>query len=295
MAKGLGTGLGALFGSAAIDPMANDFVYLPISKVEPRQGQPRTNFDEAGLQELAESIREHGVLQPLTVRDLGGGFYQIIAGERRWRAARLAGLTEIPARVIEADELKATELAMVENLQREDLNPVEEALGYKALIDEYGLTQEEVARRVGKTRPVVANAMRLLALPEKVLKMLETGEISVGAARALLPLEDAEAIEQAAGEIVRLGLSVRDVERLVKKIKSESAGRTKRKKRDDAVMDYVAELENRLTKTLGRRAKIIYGPKKGKIEIEYYDQDDFERLYALLSGLGALGEGELGE
>jgi ParB family chromosome partitioning protein len=137
--------------------------------------------------------------------------------------------------------------------------------------------------------------MRLLALPEKVLKMLETGEISVGAARALLPLEDAEAIEQAAGEIVRLGLSVRDVERLVKKIKSESAGRTKRKKRDDAVMDYVAELENRLTKTLGRRAKIIYGPKKGKIEIEYYDQDDFERLYALLSGLGALGEGELGE
>ncbi|HHT16869.1 MAG TPA: ParB/RepB/Spo0J family partition protein, partial [Papillibacter sp.] len=228
MAKGLGTGLGALFGSAAIDPMANDFVYLPIAKVEPRQGQPRTNFDEEALQELADSIREHGVLQPLTVRDLGGGFYQIIAGERRWRAARLAGLKEVPARVIEADELKATELAMVENLQREDLNPVEEALGYKTLVEEYGLTQEEVARRVGKTRPVVANAMRLLALPESVLKMLETGEISMGAARALLSLEDPEAIEQAAEEIVRLGLSVREVERLVKKVKSEKAERPKR-------------------------------------------------------------------
>lgn len=291
MAKGLGTGLGALFGSAAIDPMANDFVYLPISKVEPRQGQPRTNFDEAGLQELAESIREHGVLQPLTVRDLGGGFYQIIAGERRWRAARLAGLTEIPARVIEADEQKATELALVENLQREDLNPVEEALGYKTLVDEYGLTQEEVARRVGKTRPVVANAMRLLALPASVLDMLKSGEISVGAARALLALEDPEAIEQAAAEVVRTGMSVREVERLVKRIKSESA-RPKRRKKDDAILDYVAELEERLTKTLGRRAKIVYGPKKGKIEIEYYDQDDFERLYALLAGLGALSEGE---
>ncbi|NLM83574.1 MAG: ParB/RepB/Spo0J family partition protein [Clostridiales bacterium] len=291
MAKGLGTGLGALFGSAAIDPLANDFVYLPISKVEPRQGQPRTDFDEAALQELAESIREHGVLQPLTVRDLGGGFYQIIAGERRWRAARLAGLTEIPARVIEADEQKATELALVENLQREDLNPVEEALGYKTLVDEYGLTQEEVARRVGKTRPVVANAMRLLALPASVLDMLKSGEISVGAARALLALEDPEAIEQAAAEVVRTGMSVREVERLVKRIKSESA-RPKRRKKDDAILDYVAELEERLTKTLGRRAKIVYGPKKGKIEIEYYDQDDFERLYALLAGLGALSEGE---
>jgi len=291
MAKGLGTGLSALFGSAAIDPLANDFVYLPISKVEPRQGQPRTDFDEAALQELAESIREHGVLQPLTVRDLGGGFYQIIAGERRWRAARLAGLTEIPARVIEADEQKATELALVENLQREDLNPVEEALGYKTLVDEYGLTQEEVARRVGKTRPVVANAMRLLALPASVLDMLKSGEISVGAARALLALEDPEAIEQAAAEVVRTGMSVREVERLVKRIKSESA-RPKRRKKDDAILDYVAELEERLTKTLGRRAKIVYGPKKGKIEIEYYDQDDFERLYALLAGLGALSEGE---
>jgi ParB family chromosome partitioning protein len=295
MAKGLGTGLGALFGSAAIDPMANDFVYLPIAKVEPRQGQPRTNFDEEALQELADSIREHGVLQPLTVRDLGGGFYQIIAGERRWRAARLAGLKEVPARVIEADELKATELAMVENLQREDLNPVEEALGYKTLVEEYGLTQEEVARRVGKTRPVVANAMRLLALPESVLKMLETGEISMGAARALLSLEDSEAIEQAAEEIVRLGLSVREVERLVKKVKSEKAERPKRRKPSAEIMDYVADLETRLTKTLGRRAKIVYGPKKGKIEIEYYDQEDFERLYALLSALTPQNEGEYGK
>ena len=156
--KGLGTGLGALFGDAALDAIPNDFIYLPISKVEPRKEQPRSVFDEEGLSELADSIREHGILQPLTVRRVGKGYYQIIAGERRWRASRMAGLNEVPARVIEADDKKATELAMVENLQREDLNPVEEAHGYKTLISEYGMTQEEVAQRVSKSRPVVANA-----------------------------------------------------------------------------------------------------------------------------------------
>ena len=184
--KGLGMGLGALFGNAAIESIPNDFVYLPISRVEPRKDQPRNVFDEGSLNELSESIREHGVLQPLTVRDIGGNYYQIVAGERRWRAARMAGLQEIPASVIDADDRKATELAMVENLQREDLNPVEEASGYKTLLSEYGMTQEEIAQRVGKSRPVVANALRLLALPQNLLKKLETGELSVGSARTLL-------------------------------------------------------------------------------------------------------------
>ena len=292
MAKGLGTGLEALFGSAAIDPLANDFVYLPISKVEPRPNQPRVNFDEEGLQELSESIREHGVLQPLTVRDIGDGYYQIIAGERRWRAARMAGLTEVPARVIEADDRRAMELALVENLQREDLNPVEEARGYKTLMEEYGLTQEEVAQRVGKTRPAVANATRLLVLPEMVLKMLEEGTLSAGAARALIPLEDPELIQEAAEKIVQEALSVREVERLVKRLLSEEETGRRRKKDAGGIQDYIAELESRLTKNLGRKARIVYGRKKGRIEIEYYDQEDFERLYAILSRLDLQSEGE---
>lgn len=294
--RGLGTGLGALFGNAALEALPNDFVYLPISKVEPRKDQPRSAFDEAGLAELAESIREHGVLQPLTVRGTGDGFYQIIAGERRWRASRLAGLTEVPARVIEADDKKATELAMVENLQREDLNPVEEALGYKTLVTEYGLTQDEVARRVSKSRPVVANSLRLLSLPESVIKMLGEGALSVGAARALLTLESAAAIEEAAENIVKNKLTVRDVEKLAKKLKNRKTVEDQPQKIQTegtaAEPDYVGELENRLTKTLGRRAKIVYGRKKGRIEIEYYDQEDFERLYELLSSLKDGGGGK---
>ncbi|UOO37683.1 ParB/RepB/Spo0J family partition protein [Oscillospiraceae bacterium CM] len=282
--KGLGMGLGALFGEAALDALPNDFVYLPITKVEPRKDQPRSVFDEEGLQELAESIREHGVLQPLTVRSVGGGYYQIIAGERRWRASRMAGLFEVPARVIEADDRKATELAMVENLQREDLNPVEEARGYRALMAEYALTQEDVSRRVGKSRPVVANALRLLALPENLLKKLETGELSVGSARTLLSLEDEGRIQEAARAITESGMSVRDAEKLVKKMKTEpenvqtiGAG---------VVVNYIEELETRMTKTLGRRVRIVDGKNKGRIEIEYYDRDDFERLYNLLSTKG---------
>ncbi|MEL4107114.1 ParB/RepB/Spo0J family partition protein [Oscillospiraceae bacterium WX1] len=282
--KGLGMGLGALFGEAALDALPNDFVYLPITKVEPRKDQPRSVFSEEGLQELAESIREHGVLQPLTVRRVGDGYYQIIAGERRWRASRMAGLFEVPARVIEADDRKATELAMVENLQREDLNPVEEARGYRALMTEYALTQEDVARRVGKSRPVVANALRLLALPENLLKKLETGELSVGSARTLLSLEDEVRIQEAALAITESGMSVRDAEKLVKKMKTEpenvqtiGAG---------VVVNYIEELETRMTKTLGRRVRIVDGKNKGRIEIEYYDRDDFEQLYNLLSAKG---------
>jgi ParB family chromosome partitioning protein len=286
--KGLGMGLGALFGdAAAIDAIPNDFVYLPISKVEPRKDQPRSSFDEEGLSELAESIAEHGVLQPLTVRSIGSGYYQIIAGERRWRAARMAGLSEVPARVIDADDKKATELAMVENLQREDLNPVEEASGYKTLMAEYGMTQEEVARRVSKSRPVVANALRLLALPQNLLKKLEIGELSVGSARTLLSLESEAQMQAAALQIAQNNMSVRDAEKLVRNIKKEKP-ETEKSGKDGFVVNYVEELENRLTKSLGRRVKIIEGKHKGRFEIEYYDREDFERLFEMLSSLSGL-------
>lgn len=284
--KGLGTGLGALFGDAALDALTNDFVYLKISKVEPRKEQPRTVFDDAGLSELAESIREHGVLQPLTVRSIGGGYYQIIAGERRWRASRIAGLQEVPARIIEADDLKATELAMVENLQREDLNPVEEAHGYKTLITEYGLTQDEVAQRVSKSRPVIANSLRLLSLPKNLLNKLETGELSAGMARTLLSLNDEAQMQAAAIKIAENNLTVRDAEKLVKKIKIEKLEQENNNK-EGFVVNYVEDLENKLTKAYGRRVKIVEGKQKGRIEIEYYDQEDFERLYHMLSSLQA--------
>jgi len=284
--KGLGTGLGALFGDAAIDAIPNDFVYLPISKVEPRSEQPRTLFDETGLSELAESIREHGVLQPLTVRSIGGGYYQIIAGERRWRAARMAGLAEIPARVIEADDRKATELALVENLQREDLNPIEEANGYKVLMNEFRMTQEEIAKRVGKSRPVVANALRLLSLPPNLIKKLENGELSVGSARTLLSLETEEQMQAAALKIVEQQLTVREAEKLVRNLKKEKPDR-KEAVKGRPVVNYMEELENRLSKSLGRRVKIIEGKQKGRFEIEYYNREDFERLYEMLSSLQA--------
>lgn len=282
--RGLGMGLGALFGDAAIDEAPNDFITLPISKVEPRKDQPRTVFDEAGLEELASSIREHGVLQPLTVRSAGNGYYQIIAGERRWRASRLAGLTEVPVRIIEADDRKATELAMVENLQREGLNPVEEAQGYKVLISEYGLTQEEVAQRVSKSRPVIANALRLLSLPDNLIKMLESGQLSTGMARTLLSLENEYQMQIAAKQITENKLTVRDAEKLVKKISGEKSERIK-KKNDAYVVNYMEELEQRLSKTLGRRVKIIDGKHKGRIEIEYYSHDDFEQLFEQITSL----------
>ena len=217
--KGLGTGLGALFGAAAYDAESVDCVFLPISKVEPAVKQPRRMFDEQALAELADSIAEHGIIQPLTVRKLASGSYQIIAGERRWRAARLAGLTQVPARIIEADDRKAIELALVENLQREDLNPLEEAEGYKALIEDFGLTQEEAAERAGKSRPAVANALRLLLLPEEVRTLLEKGELSAGHARALLALKDNEPqLINAARKVAAEKLSVRQTEELSRRL-----------------------------------------------------------------------------
>ena len=280
--KGLGTGLEALFGSAAVETGKNDFEYLPITRVEPRHDQPREYFDEAGLSELAASIAEHGVLQPLTVRRVGRDGYQIIAGERRWRAARIAGLSEVPARIIEADDRKATELALVENLQREGLNPVEEAAGYRTLMTEYGLTQEEVSDTVGKSRSLVANTLRLLRLPEDVLALLKDGEIAPGAARALLSLENGTDISAAAAEVVRTGMSVREAEAYVKRLNS---ARSRRKSTPAPFVDYAAAAARELSEKLGRRVRISDGKRKGRIELEYYGAEDRESLLDALASM----------
>lgn len=277
--KGLGTGLDALFGK---EPEIVPSDTLPISRVEPRTGQPRTVFDETALQDLADSIALHGVMQPITVRELDGGYYQIIAGERRWRAARMAGLSEIPARIIEADDRKAQELALVENLQREDLNPMEEARGYKALMDEFGLTQESVSQSVGKSRSAVANALRLLNLSPEVAKMLENGELSMGHARALLPLENPEAQLAAAKQVIEKGLSVRQTEALVAALLK--APKTKKETKTPGI-DYAAVMSAQLGEALGRKVNIVDGRKRGRIELEYYGADDREALLQALMKL----------
>ena len=288
MARGLGTGLGALLGDEAMDePQGGS--YLPIEKIEPRADQPRSDFDQEALEELAESIRQHGMIQPVTVRKLDGGYYQIIAGERRWRAARMAGLREIPVRILDVDDQETAELALIENLQREDLNPVEEAQGYRALMDGYGLTQEKVAQRVGRSRPVIANALRLLNLPESVQEMLSSGELTLSHARAILELQSAADQETAAQQTVERGLSVRETTALVKKL--ASAGKSSKEKKDPRIapdgVDYMAQVEKELTDIMGRRVKIAAGSKRGKFEIEYYDREDFERLYQVLRRTGS--------
>ena len=273
--KGLGKGLGALLGDYMDDPQQeNAYRLLPIHKVEPNPDQPRHSFDETELQELADSIAQHGVIQPLTVREMPNGYFQIIAGERRWRASRLANLSEIPAVVIEADDKTAMELALIENLQRQDLNPVEEARGYDALISEYGMTQEEAAQRVGKSRPTVANALRLLALPEKVLAMLEEGKLTAGHARAVLSLKNEKKQLDAANKIAALGLSVRQAELLCKNMSREP----EKKPVVALEVDYVAECEKSLSKHLGRGVKIINGKRKGRFELEFYGQEDLQVL-----------------
>ena len=283
--KGLGTGLGALFGDAAIGSGANDFEYLPLARIEPRPDQPRTVFEQEKIGELTDSIREHGVLSPLTVRNMGGGYYQIIAGERRWRAARAAGLIEVPARIVVADDREAMELALVENLQREDLNPIEEARGYRSLLDEHGMTQEEIAQRVSKSRPAVANSLRLLSLPDEILEFVECGELPAGSARALLALKNADKMLAAARESVQYSLSTREVEALVKRLSGEKAEPARKKLRSGGEVDYILEAQNRLTKALGRRVTIKPGRDKGRIEIEYYDDDDFNALFVCLEAL----------
>ncbi len=278
--SGLGRGLGALLGDDVLKPEAAGNLYLPISQVENCSAQPRKTFDDGALAELADSIREHGVIQPLTVRKLSSGYYQIIAGERRWRAARLAGLTEVPAVVIEADDQKAAELALVENLQREDLNPMEEAAGYQSLIQTYHMTQEEAARRVGKSRSAVANAMRLLSLQPSVRKLVEEGTLSAGHARALLPLSPA--LQAKAAEAVVQGqLSVRQTEALAKRMAAEWEEEPELPAPPKEV-DYTLEAQVALSSKLGRGVKIVMGRKKGRIELEYYDVDDLNNLLEAL-------------
>ena len=280
--KGLGKGLDALLGDDFTnEPEVKSSLFLPISQVESCASQPRKQFDPDALADLADSIRQHGIIQPLTVRKLQSGYYQIIAGERRWRAARMAGLNQVPVVVIEADDRKAMELAMIENLQREDLNPMEEAEGYHTLMEQYGLTQEETSQRVGKSRSAVANALRLLNLCKEVRELVEGGKLTGGHARALVPLT-ADVQQKAAAIIVKDDLSVRQTELLVKKLTAEKPDKPAK---DATSVDYAAEAARELGERLGRPCKIVTGKKKGRIELEYFGMDD---LNALLEALHQL-------
>ncbi len=272
--KGLGRGLGALMGDLTAEPQEKGpYRVLPIHKVEPNPSQPRRDFEENALAALSASIAEHGIVQPLTVREMPSGYFQIVAGERRWRAARAAGLTEVPVVILEADDKKTMELALIENLQREDLNPVEEALGYHTLMERYDMTQEEVAGRVGKSRSAVANALRLLNLYPDVLEMVRSGSLSAGHARALLMLKGEKEQKETAQKVVALGLSVRQTELMCK-----NKTREPRAVQVCFAVDYTAECEKTLSKRLGRGVKIVRGKRKGRFELEFYGDEDLQDL-----------------
>ena len=281
--KGLGRGLGALLGdfSDTLPGESGPYMELPLHRIEPNPNQPRKDFDPEELENLAESIRIHGVMQPLTVRQTPGDFYEIIAGERRWRASRMAGLSKIPCVVIEADDKKAMELALIENLQRQDLNPVEEAMGYQQLMSEHAMTQEEMANRVGKSRSAVANSLRLLGLTPKCLEQLREGKLTAGHARAVLSLKNEKLQQEAAQKIINLGLSVRQAELLCKNMAKEPAP----KKEITLAVDYVAECEKSLSKHLGRGVKIVNGKRMGRFELEFYGQEDLQNLLDALMKL----------
>lgn len=290
MAKGLGKGLNSLFEENETDfeESQKELIQIPITQVEPNKAQPRKTFEKDALDELASSIAQNGMLQPIIARPLQNGQYQIVSGERRWRAARLAGLREVPVIVKELDDKTTLEIGLIENLQREDLNIVEEAKGYRVLIEEFSLTQEEVAKRVGKSRPVIANAMRILALPEKVLDLVLEGQLSSGHARALLPLQELyepQAFIKLVEQIVQKGLTVRDVENMAKKKPG------KKQKTEDKNAIYYASLCEDLSKSWGRKFRIkskksAKGQEKGTILIEYYSKDDFENLIEKLKDEG---------
>ena len=290
--RGLGKGLGALLGDNALQPQEGGSLSLPISEVQPGLKQPRKRFDDETLADLADSIRTHGIIQPLTVRRLSSGYYQIIAGERRWRAAKLAGLHEVPAVIIEADDRTVMELGLIENLQREDLNPIEEAAGYQTLIDEYGLTQEEVSKRVGKSRSAVTNALRLLSLPDAVHLLLEEGRLSAGHARAILSCPVKELQKKLAQKVVNDGLSVRQTEALAKRL-AKSEETLDEPPATPAATDfslYLRDAEKDLSSRFGRKVHIINGKKKGKIELEYYNTDDLNLLLEVLEQLPSSGK-----
>lgn len=279
--KGLGKGLGALMGDAALQTQESGSIFLPISQVEPGLNQPRKHFDDEALADLADSIREHGIIQPLTVRRLSSGYYQIIAGERRWRAAKQAGLHEVPAVIIEADDRKVMELGLIENLQREDLNPVEEAEGYQVLLTDYGMTQEEIAQRMGKSRPAITNALRLTALPPEVRQMLIEGVISAGHGRAVLMVEGTAAQIAFAKLIAEKGLSVRQAEASAKTFSIEP--KKEKKPAQDPNEIYIKAVEKDLSQRFGRKATIKgSGSKKGRLELEFYSIDDLNTLLDLL-------------
>lgn len=280
-AKGLGRGIEALMGDTSLQTQEAGSIYLPISQVEPGLNQPRKNFDDEALEDLADSIREHGIIQPLTVRRLSSGYYQIIAGERRWRAAKKAGLREVPAVIIEADDRKVMEIGLIENLQREDLNPMEEAEGYQVLLTDFGMTQEEVARRMGKSRPAITNALRLTALPPEVRELLISGQLSAGHGRAVLMVEGNKAQIAFALLLVQEGLSVRQAESAAKTFTLEPK-KEKKAPAEDPNRIYIEEVEKSLSGRFGRKVTITAGRRKGRLELEFYDTDDLNALLDLL-------------
>lgn len=286
---GLGKGLGALIGDAGLGAPEAGSVSLPISQVEPGLNQPRKRFEGSALDDLADSIREHGILQPITVRRLSTGYYQIIAGERRWRAAKMAGLREVPVVIIEADDRRVMELGLIENLQREDLNPMEEAEGYQTLISQYGLTQEEVARRMGKSRSAVANALRLMALPEPVRELVVEGHLSAGHARAVLSVDGSDRARIAfANLIVKDGMSVRQAESAARKFRYKGdlhPDDIPQKENPNHI--YIRAVEKEMSQRLGRKVSIADSGKKGRLSLEYYGTDDLNDLLELLEALPA--------
>lgn len=286
--RGLGRGLGALLGDTISEPPASDQSTHQISlqKVEPNPLQPRRCFDEEALEQLADSIAQHGMIQPLTVRQMEGGYYQIIAGERRWRAARMAGLSDVPVVILNVDDKTAMELALIENLQRQDLNPMEEAKGYQSLMQDYAMTQEQVSQQVGKSRSAVANALRLLGLTAPVQDMIAAGTLSAGHAKAVLMLKDSQAQKTAAQRIVNLDLSVRQAENLCRTMAKEPKPEPTPA---PLQVDYLAECEKQLSKALGRGVKIINGKRKGRFELEFYGQDDLQRMIEALESLNIPG------
>lgn len=288
MKKGLGRGLDSIFADNYIEvAAANEGIQtLRISQIEPKADQPRKYFDEESLLELSDSIKNHGLLQPIIVRESAKDYYQIIAGERRWRASKLAGLTEIPAIIIQADALKAAEIAIIENIQRQDLNAYEEATAYNSLIEQYNLTQEEVAEKVGKSRPAIANALRLLDLPEEVLEMLKTGDISAGHARALLGLKNKDIVVDTAEQILVRSLSVRDTENWVKKLNKDFEKGEEAEPIDDGKIkvDYIKDLEKKAMHITGKRVKIKTTGKVSTVEIDFYGNDDLEDILVKLCG-----------
>ena len=288
---GLGRGLGALMGEAALEPEQEGVSKLPLSKVQPNVNQPRKNFEPESLDDLTDSIRKHGLIQPICVRLLSSGYYQIISGERRWRAAKNAGLEEIPVVIIEADDRKVMELSLIENLQREDLNAMEEAQGYLTLMQEFGMTQEAVSREVGKSRSAVANAVRLLSLPEDLRELVEQDKLTAGHARAVLSVPSDEARHALAEKIMSDGLSVRQAEELAKKLSGRPEEPVKKAERTPLDVDYAALAAKELGDHLGRKVKILSGKRKGRVELEYYGMDDLNDLLDALKTLSGRNSG----